>query len=172
MAAARGLTRRALALGGGAAALAACAKREAYSSAPRDFGPQLSALPPLPAGQSRVVVMRDDWQPGWGEVAVTIDGQPAGVLRDGGVLARDLAPGRHHLDLVRDSLMVDLAVQDITVDLRPSGTAWVRLLHFIGEGKPLAPTVGAARTAGPAFNQPTPTKVQSFRFAELNGPPR
>ena len=171
MVAARGLTRRALALGA-AAALPACAKREAYSSAPRDFGPQLAALPPLPAGQSRVVVMRDDWQPGWGEVEVTIDGQRAGIIRDGGVLARELAPGRHHLDLVRAGLLVDLAVEDITVDLRPSGTAWVRLMHFIGEGKALAPTYNASRTAGPAFNHPTPTKVQSFRFAELNGPPR
>jgi len=170
VAAARGLTRRGIALSA-AAALAGCAARTAPTQP--DFAGMVRALPPVPAGQGRVVVMRDDWVKGeYGETRVVIGGLPPLGVRDRAMIVRDVPPGRYLLG-IESGALDHVEFNDFAVEIRPGSAAYVHLVYFITDGKTLPASSQLVGRGGRGSNLPgTPTKIGNFRFSELPGPPR
>jgi hypothetical protein len=169
VAAARGLTRRALGLGA-AAALAGCGSRQA--AAPPDFAGMVRALPPVPAGQGRVVVMRDDWVKGeYGEARLVIGGLPQAGVRDGAMVVRDVPPGRYLL-AINSSALDHVEFNEFAVEIRPGAAAYIHLVFYVTEGKVLPMSNRTPTNRGGTALSGMPTTIGNFRFSELPGPPR
>ena len=170
----RDLTRRTMLIALGAGALAACGSTGSrQDSGPVDFARPVAALPPIPPGQGRIVIMREDWAGARGPAAeLLFNERPAGTIADGKLLARDVAPGFYRLG-VAQGVLEQLGVDEVTVEIRPGAAAYVRMVYFIGEGQNTELAPGNARRTGPQLNRASGTiRTRNFRFAELPGPPR
>src|SRR5579875_1835940 len=84
-------------------ALAGCAAPAAAPSA-------LQAVPPLPAGEGRIIVYRDrdiyqslDWIP------VTFNDRQVGAVGPGAAFFRNVAPGTYQIDVISQALWPDRA---------------------------------------------------------------
>ncbi len=173
------LSRRVALLALAGAALAACGTSASrQDAAPVDFARPVAALPPIAAGQGRIVVMREDWATASGPSAeVQFNGRPAGTIADGKLLARDVAPGVYVVGVAQGAFG-ELGVTEVTVEVRPGATAYVRMVYFVADRQAaasgLAPSA-SARRSDTQLNRAgglTLTRARNFRFAELSGPPR